>query len=580
MDICNRFEVNGQCALYATGIEDIYTSEEIASVFAVNGEILKIVRIPNEPGQPEGRTLVEYVSDRSISRVDPITLGTLQSPKNPAVVWSVRTIRDICQEEQGKELARRYLEELQAVAGSGRAGFLSVLQNELQKDQDSTNSPPASGTQVPTVENSDSHGGDAPRNDQSEPVESTHLYSPPVADPAISGNMDEPVFNPPQIQRMIVEHVIRNESTAALPSQSRIRTFSGRIPRPNGEVEYDTWRTQVDLLLSDPSLSDAQKVRKILESLLSPAADLVKPLGISSSPSAYVAQVDSAFGVVEDGEELFARFLSSHQNNGENPSAYLSRLHSLLTRVISRGGALPENLNDQLLRQFCRGCWDQSIIIGLQLEHKKGNPPPFPELLLLLRTEEDRRSAKLDRMKRHLGTTKAIAHAHSVLDAASFDLDPSSLLHTEQNDVSKLAKRVDELTKQVEKLSHKQKSILVKDDSPAPKPEQNEPSKLESQITELTKQVEKLAHSGRFPTESDSAMKTDCLAVNSGGMRRLPNIPGMPRAWFCFSCGKDNHIAAHCPNEPNPALVRQKNMELRQRQEKFKAQQSTPTLNL
>lgn len=114
-------------------------------------------------------------------------------------------------------------------------------------------------------------------------------------------------------------------------------------------------------------------MRKILESLLSPAVDVVKPLGISSPPDAYVTQLDSAFGVLDDGEDFFAAFLSSNQNSGEKPSAYLSRLHSLLTRAISRGGASAENSNSQLLRQFCS--WDQSIIIGLQLECKNSDPP-------------------------------------------------------------------------------------------------------------------------------------------------------------------------------------------------------------
>lgn len=68
--------------------------------------------------------------------------------------------------------------------------------------------------------------------------------------PVSSGNMDEHIFNPPQIQKVIVEHVIRNESTTSSSSQARIRTFSGRVPRPNGEVDYETWRTQVDLLSS------------------------------------------------------------------------------------------------------------------------------------------------------------------------------------------------------------------------------------------------------------------------------------------------------------------------------------------
>lgn len=232
-------------------------------------------------------------------------------------------------------------------------------------------------------------------------------------------------MNPPHIQKMVVEHVIRSASAPLHSSlHPRLRTFSGRTPRPNGEVDYETWHTQVDDLIGDPSLTDNQKVRKILESLLTPATDVVKPLGINSSPSAYVAQLESAFGVVQDGEELFAAFLNCSHNSGEKPSIYLNRLHTLLTKAISRGGASLKDASKLLLRQFCRGCWDQSLIITLQLELKKEEPPSFSDLFLMLRTEEDRRSAKFDRMKKHLGTTRAALHAHSILGMPTYDADP------------------------------------------------------------------------------------------------------------------------------------------------------------
>ena len=567
MDICNRFEVNGQNSLYVIGIGSDYTDEEINTVFRVNGDISKIVRIPDESGQPEGRALIQYASDRSISRIDPISLGTIPSPKDPAVSWFARTIRDVCQEEMGREIARRYLGELKSCAGSGRAGFLSVLQAELQETQSTSHNVHSSVTQPHATENDN-----APDNDQNDPAEPTYAHSAPASVPVSPVHINEDVFNPPQIQKMIVEHVIRNESTTSPSPQIRMRTFSGRMPRPMGEVDYETWRTQVDLLLNDPSSNDAHKVRRILESLLSPAADVVKPLGISSPPSVYVTQLDSAFGVVEDGEELFAAFLSSNQNNGEKPSAFLNRLHSLLTRTISRGGASAENCNDHLLRQFCRGCWDQSIIIGLQLECKRSNPPTFPEFLLMLRTEEDRRSAKLDRMKKHLGPSKANMYAHHVFDMPSYDCEPVPLSNTKQNETSKLEKKVNELTKQLEKLSKKPQS-LTHDSNPLPvsRPKQSETSDIENKIAELTKQVEQLTQNQR---ESEGTQKKDCLAISSNNMRRPFKVPGMPRPWFCFKCGEDNHIAAHCSNEPNPTLVRKKNAELKEKQDKFLAQQA------
>lgn len=90
--------------------------------------------------------------------------------------------------------------------------------------------------------------------------------------------IDENLFNPPQVQKVIVEHVIGNESTSLSSAPPKICTFSGHIPRPNGEIDYETWHSQADLLLSDISLNDAYKVIKTLESLLRPAVDIVKTI--------------------------------------------------------------------------------------------------------------------------------------------------------------------------------------------------------------------------------------------------------------------------------------------------------------
>lgn len=116
--------------------------------------------------------------------------------------------------------------------------------------------------------------------------------------------------------------------------------------------------------------------------------------------------IDSAYGLVEDGDEIFARFLGTHQNTGEKASEYLQRLQVLITTATKRGGIDKADANKQLLRQFRCGCWDQSLILALQLRLKTETPPDFSEFLLQVRTEEDRRAAKHDHMQRHLGTTK------------------------------------------------------------------------------------------------------------------------------------------------------------------------------
>ncbi|XP_038125367.1 zinc finger CCHC domain-containing protein 12-like [Cyprinodon tularosa] len=450
MDLCERFAADSQKTLYVTGVTASHSDNDISDVFGANGKISKIVRVPNEPHQPEGRTLIMYESEQAILKIDPSTLGEIVLTVDPPIKWYSKTIRDITQEEIGKEMARRYLRELEFMGDSGKAGFFSFLQSELHASLT-----PQTEIHPPTNQTVNTTTDDVQNTKSTEAVEPTSVFSPHSDTSVGSVHVDENLYNPPHIQKVVVEHIIRNEPTHAPLAHAKIRTFSGRLPRPNGEVDYETWRTQVDLLLSDSSLTDSLKVRKILESLLSPASEVVKSLGVTASPSALVTQLDSAFGVVEDGEELFTTFLGSNQNSGEKPSAFLNRLHSLLTKVISRVGASAVNFNELLLKQFIRGCWDQSLIISLQLEARKDLPPPFPELLLQLRTEEDRRSAKLDRMKKHLGATKAAAHAHSVLSMPSFDQTPLATPIPTDSETVKLEQKVTELTKQVERLTQR-----------------------------------------------------------------------------------------------------------------------------
>uniref|UniRef100_A0A669CP67 Paraneoplastic antigen Ma-like C-terminal domain-containing protein n=1 Tax=Oreochromis niloticus TaxID=8128 RepID=A0A669CP67_ORENI len=212
-------------------------------------------------------------------------------------------------------------------------------------------------------------------------------------------------LNPPEVQRYVVEHVVRS-GDSLLHAFHQLRAFSGKVPRPIQETDYDTWRSGVELALKDPSISDLQRTRLIRDSLLPPACNIVKHLSLDTPPEIYMKQLDSAYGTVQDGEELFAKFMDTFQDSGEKPSAYLPRLQVALQHAAKRGGVLEKDMDKQLLNQFCRGCWDNNLISELQLKQKKHNPPKFAELLLLLRTEEDREAAKTLRMKQHLGMTK------------------------------------------------------------------------------------------------------------------------------------------------------------------------------
>lgn len=179
MDLCNQFNVHGSSCLYVTGIDEAYSDDDITEFFKVNGDIKKVVRVPNDPEQPRGRALIEYTAERTISRLDPVQLGNLPSPKDPAVTWCVKTVRELCQEELGRELAQKCLAELSSLAEISKAGFWEALQNELQSAQPQTElAPPQSPdtqlqpseTPVAVSTNGGSADGDMQTNNDITPI--------------------------------------------------------------------------------------------------------------------------------------------------------------------------------------------------------------------------------------------------------------------------------------------------------------------------------------------------------------------------------------------------------------------------
>ncbi|KAK0130784.1 hypothetical protein N1851_034549 [Merluccius polli] len=116
----------------------------------------------------------------------------------------------------------------------------------------------------------------------------------PLADVKQSLSVVESDLNPPEIQKVIVEHIVRkDELNTHSDFPIKRHSFSGKIPRPN------------------------RNHGRCLKSLLSAAADIVKRLSPEATPETYLQLLDAALGTVEDGEELF------RLDPGEKASTYL-----------------------------------------------------------------------------------------------------------------------------------------------------------------------------------------------------------------------------------------------------------------
>lgn len=560
MEIIMQESVTIPCSVVVSGLTDTVRDEELAAHLQKYGSINRFLRIDDPKSDFHKHMIVEFTHRAAMQTLEPLLPLKLQSSTQTGTVYEVKSLASVYTQNARKT----YMEQLCEIARLSGNSVEQMLKEELANLALST-TPSSQGDeesspkQGPTPQTEPLAQGDLSNSPHPHPVDasdSTALnpshdavqphsknlidFTSSTTAPAIASGTTQSTIdiNPPNVQRVVVEHVVRSsEMSSHFATPGRLRAFSGRVPRPNNEADYDTWRTSVEVLMKDPSVSDMHCTHRILDSLLPPAAEMTKHLGPQAKPSVYLELLDSAYGTVEDGDELYARFMSTLQNDGEKPSTFLQRLHVSLSTTMRRGGVSPYDFDRQLLKQFCRGCWDNALIIDLQLEQRKGNPPSFAELLLLLRTEEDKQATKMSRMKQHLGTGKPAYGAskqrvmsHLQTAHATTDLEHSTEIEMLKKQVAYISAQLSSMTAE----GHKQKQ-----------PKQQKAKSIAASAKANVPFVKK-----KVISQQSSAAKTS----------------SRPRPWYCFQCGEDGHIASACDNEPNPSLVTAKKKQLREKQ--------------
>lgn len=557
MDILEKHGIKITNSVLVKSVNNTETDDEVVEFLSQYGTTSKVEVITEADCIFYDSIIVEFESGSALVALQKI-LPYKYVCENDKVTYDISELSTACSEIEGKSKTQKYVSELKNLAkltGQDYAevlkGVMSLLGQSITEHGLTPQVKTAADVEVMSSVPSGANpalpsaapssllpGATTPTHNvknelpQGAPQPNVQYMSRPSL-PAASF----PDLNPPGIQRYVVEHIVKSEDNAVHSSSQKLRSFSGRAPRPQHETDYDTWRSGVDLLLKDPAVSDLQRSRRIFDSLLPPAADMVKHLQPDTPPTTYLQILDSAYGTVQDGDELYAKFMELFQDAGERPSAYLQRLQIALTLAERRGGVQAADLDRHLLNQFCRGCWDNTLISELQLKQRKSRPPPFAELLLLLRTEEDREAAKAQRMKQHLGS-KARAGVHAQYAGAS----------PEESKVDALTTITQQLTKQL--------------------------ADIQKQLASLTAQS-----TGKQSAPSTSANRnySSNTTKTSRPAPRSCNKTTGPRPGYCYNCGEDGHIKPNCESDPNPSLVAAKKKEFTDKQRKWQKSNSHDT---
>lgn len=548
MDVVQKHQIKIPNAVIVEGLTGSENDEEVVDFLKQYGSINRIISVDDPSSEFFQQAIIEFNSGSAVEALEP-QLPYSHVAEGSEVPYYVQSLAKVYTQTKGNTTTKTYLSELKELAKLSGRDYAEVLKDMMSHISDSISdiAPPAQEDMGRVSPISGAVAGET----------SLHVTSdPPCRNPVGSGanrsartaqsvQLPNTSYragfdpNPPEVQRMVVEHIVKRDETQ-IPL--KLRAFSGKIPRPSHEPDYDTWRSSVDLILADPTISDLQRSRRILESVLPPASDIVKHVSPTSLPVTYLELLDSAYGTVQDGDELYAKFLDTFQNAGEKPSAYLQRLQVALNSAVRRGGVLSCDVDKHLLAQFCRGCWDNALLAELQLKQRKTNPPSFAELLLLLRTEEDSHTAKACRMRQYLGNSKqkAMLNTQAINDSEGEKGACASLsLLTQQ-----LSREVAEIQKQLAVLTVKQE-----------KKETQKPRKPLTSKPATTQNRSQVTHDRGQPAPKVSVVR--------------------PKPWYCFRCGKDGHIKPNCDQDPDPGLVAEKRKLLREMQQRWDIEHPT-----
>ncbi|KAG1925816.1 interleukin-1 receptor accessory protein-like 1-A [Pimephales promelas] len=574
MEIIERESVDVANALLVKGLTLTETDDELSTFLQRYGTVKRSLIIDDQTSEFHQHGIVEYAYSSAMQDLAPMLPLTLGSLSNPSVMFQVRALASVCNQT-----------------------------NELQEVH-STNCTPEKVQNVSCDDSREVEMRDLefknPIKRQTSPIAFPETTVDGVTVTTRSG-FPMNIVDPQGVQKMVVEHIVKSADATMLQQTSiRLKSFSGRCPRPPNEPDFDTWRVNVELLLSDPAISDLQRVCKILDSLLSPAADVVKHVRPPALPAVYLELLESVYGSVEDGDELLAKFMGTLQNQGERASDFLHRLQVLLSSTIKRGGIAEKDHDRCLLKQFVRGCWDNGLIDSLQLGKSRAQPPTFAELVVLIRTEESKRASKEERMKKHFGLSKtpvvyskprAATQQMSVYSCDTLDVSTSetdSLRKqlaeaqaqlvtlgrnsdqkrqsgcSEKTEFDALRKVVEELRAQIAAMRVSMTQEAKREDS-----DSLEVANLRRQVAELQAQnvaQRNFRDHSRATAGPRVSPPQNLIETENGRDIRAQPMTNRPRPGYCFRCGENGHLAVACDNPANPLRVEEKRRKLREQQ--------------
>ncbi|XP_073705540.1 paraneoplastic antigen Ma1 homolog [Garra rufa] len=319
-------------------------------------------------------------------------------------------------------------------------------------------------------------------------------------------------------------------------SYHRLRLFSGVLPTPCGEEQFDNWLEQAQLMVEESECGEKEKRHRLMESLKGPALEIVKSARVTNpevSAAKCLEALENASGTAESGEDLYFAFRMMRQQPTEKLSEFLRRLEQLLVKVVQQGGISATDMDRARLQQVLRGAIASDfMLVNLRLRERREKPPSFLQLLKEVMLEEEYEASR-----KKVNPFVQCLQAEQEIDVK----------HAE---IQSIKAEVKELKTMVASVVRKSTPVAQECVEEKPVTVTHCQTPLDSELIALKKQVKRLQQKVmNREIESDVTVSK----VEVAAKKPQPQKPSEEQ--FCYRCGENGHFANRCPNPENLSKV-------------------------
>ncbi|XP_063797599.1 paraneoplastic antigen Ma1 homolog [Pseudophryne corroboree] len=193
----------------------------------------------------------------------------------------------------------------------------------------------------------------------------------------------------------------------------RLRIFSGIMPVPAGEENYDTWKETATQQSEEWRCPEHIKKQRIVESLRGPAMGIIHATRRSNPNSTlkdYFEALHFSFGTLEDVGDILVRLNHTYQEPNESLTKYIYRIDKILYKLLDKGGMEAKDIDEWRMKYLLRGALTSNPV-AQRLRCSMARSPPFTlgELIKEVKLEEvqiENRDKSLKRVKVVLPTAE------------------------------------------------------------------------------------------------------------------------------------------------------------------------------